>query len=90
MLVHVVFPTTCPASRTLLAVFPNSQSLTRGQLLTAYWMYFVTFTDPFRFDTSMRQIPSYGKTRTAVLQSDGGRTMIDSVVWAQHINVADT
>jgi len=32
----------------------------------------------------------YGKTRMAGLQSDEGRMMIDSVVWAQHINVTDT
>jgi len=31
-----------------------------------------------------------GKTRTAWLQSGEGRMMIDSVVWAQYINVTDT
>jgi len=31
-----------------------------------------------------------GKARTAGLQSGEGRMMIDSVVWAQHINVTDT
>jgi len=31
-----------------------------------------------------------GKTRMAGLQSGEGRMMIDSVVWAQHINVTDT
>jgi len=30
-----------------------------------------------------------GKTRTAGLQSAEGRMMIDSVVWAQYINVTD-
>jgi len=29
----------------------------------------------------------YGKTRMAGLQSGKGRTMIDSVIWAQYINV---
>jgi len=32
----------------------------------------------------------YGKTRMAGLQSGEGRMMIDSVVWAQYINVTDT
>jgi len=32
----------------------------------------------------------YGKTRLAGLQYDEGRMMIDSVVWAQYINVTDT
>jgi len=32
----------------------------------------------------------YGKTRMAGLQSDESRMMIDSVVWAQYINVTDT
>jgi len=31
-----------------------------------------------------------GKTRMAGLQSGEGRMMIDSVVWAQYINVTDT
>jgi len=31
----------------------------------------------------------FGKTRMAGLQSGEGRTMIDSVVWAQYINVTD-
>jgi len=46
---------------------------------------------------SMRRIPSsyrvriwYGKTRIASLQSGENRMMIDSVVWAQYINVTDT
>jgi len=46
---------------------------------------------------SMWGIPSscrvhiwYGKTRMVGLQSDEGRTMIDSVVWARYINVTDT
>jgi len=46
---------------------------------------------------SMRGIPSSywvhvwcGKTRMAVLQSGEGRMMVDSVVWAQCINVTDT
>jgi len=46
---------------------------------------------------SMREISSsyrvhiwYVKTRMAGLQSREGRTMIDSVVWAQYINVTDT
>jgi len=30
------------------------------------------------------------ETRMAVLQSDKGRTMVDSVVCTQHINVTDT
>jgi len=45
----------------------------------------------------MKEIPSsyrvriwYGKTRIAGLQFREGRTMIDSVVWAQYINVSDT
>jgi len=32
----------------------------------------------------------YGKTRIAGLQSGEGSMMIDSVVWAQYINVTDT
>jgi len=32
----------------------------------------------------------YGKTRMAGLQSGGSRLIIDSVVWAQHINETDT
>jgi len=32
----------------------------------------------------------YGKTRMAGLQSHEGRMLIDSVVWAQYINVTDT
>jgi len=32
----------------------------------------------------------YEKTRMAGLQSGEGRMMIDSVVWAQYINVTDT
>jgi len=32
----------------------------------------------------------YGETRMAGLQSGEGRMMIDSVVWAQDINVTDT
>jgi len=46
---------------------------------------------------SMRGIPSsylvhiwWGKTRMAGLRSGEGRLMIDSVVWAQYINVTDT
>jgi len=49
------------------------------------------------FDTLIEGIPSscrvliwYGKTRMARLQSGEGRVIIDSVVWAQHINVIDT
>jgi len=33
---------------------------------------------------------SYGKTRMAGLRSREGRMMIDSVVWAQYINVTNT
>jgi len=32
----------------------------------------------------------YGKNRTVSLQSGEGRIMIDSVVWAQYIDVTDT
>jgi len=32
----------------------------------------------------------YGKTRMAGLQPGEGRVMIDSVIWAQYINVTDT
>jgi len=32
----------------------------------------------------------HGKTRMAGLQSGEGRTMINSVIWAQYINVTDT
>jgi len=48
-----------------------------------------------RFDASMKGSPRairfiYGITGMAGLQSGVGRTMIESVVWAQHINVTDT
>jgi len=32
----------------------------------------------------------YGNTRVAGLQSGDGHMTIDSIVWAQHINVTDT
>jgi len=54
---------------------------------------FLTFT---HLTPSMRKITSsyrvhiwYEKTRMAGLQSGEGRLMIDSVVWAQYINVTD-
>jgi len=50
----------------------------------------------FHLMPSMRGIPRayrvhiwYGKTRTAGLQSGEGPMMIDSVVWAQYINVTE-
>jgi len=59
---------------------------------------FSDFSMPFSYLLpSMRRIPvsyrvyiCYGKTRMAGLQSGEGRMMIDSVVWAQYINVTDT
>jgi len=66
------------------------------ELLTAYWPEFPTFTDPSPYDDLTEGIPSsyrvhiwQGKTRMAGLQSGEGRMMIDSVVWAQYINVTD-
>jgi len=51
---------------------------------------------PFHLTPSMRAIRSsyrvrilYEKTRMAGRQSGEGRMMIDSVVWAQYINVTD-
>jgi len=51
----------------------------------------------FPFDTVSEEIPSsyrvhiwYGETRMAGLQSGEGLMMIDSVVWAQYINVTDS
>jgi len=40
--------------------------------------------------TSYRVHIWYGKTRMAGLQSGEDSMMIDSVVWAQYINVTDT
>jgi len=61
-----------------------------------YWPDFPTFT-PLPFDALNEGDPSsyqvrigYEKTRMAGLQSGEGRGMIDSVVWAQYINVTDT
>jgi len=62
-----------------------------------YWPDFPTFTHPLlSYDLSEGIPSSYrvniwrGKTRMVGLQSGEGRTMIDSVVWAQYINVTDT
>jgi len=58
-----------------------------------YWPNFVTLPfdalnegDPLGYRVHIW----YGKTRMAGLQSGEGRMMIDSVVWAQYINVTDT
>jgi len=60
-----------------------------------YWPDFPSFIYPSLI--WRRQSPRaigfifcYWKTRTAGLQSSEGRMMIDSVVWAQHINVTDS
>jgi len=60
-----------------------------------YWPDFPTFTHPLPFDAFSERDPfelhvRYGRTRMAGLQSGVGRMMIDSVVWAQYINVTDT
>jgi len=63
-----------------------------------YWQDIPTFSYiPLPFDALSDGNPSsyrvhiwYGKTRMAGLQSGEGRMMIDSVVWAQYINVTDT
>jgi len=66
------------------------------------WLQFIgrifrLLLTPLPFDASVTGIPSscwvhiwYGKTRMPGLQSGKGRMMIDSVVWAQYINVTDT
>jgi len=63
-------------------------------LLDEFFDFYLPF---FHMMPSMRGIPSsyrvhiwYEKTRMAGLQSGEGRIMIDSVVWAQYINVTDT
>jgi len=67
---------------------------------TLWWVtatYFPDFCLPvLHLMPSMREIPSscrvhiwYGKIRMAGLQSVEGRMMINSVVWAQYINVTD-
>jgi len=62
-----------------------------------YWLDFPAFPTPLSSDVLNKGIPlSYrvhiwhGKTRMAGLQSGESRTMINSVVWAQYINVTDT
>jgi len=46
------------------------------------------------YDTPIEGIPSGSylvwKTRIVGIQSPKGRMMIDSIVWAQHISVAET
>jgi len=66
--------------------------------MTAIYCWdFPTYTYPLSFDALKKGIPSsywiyiwYGNTRMAGLKSGKGRMMIDSVVWAQYINVTDT
>jgi len=62
-----------------------------------YWPDFPTYLALSHLTPSMRGVPRsyrvhvwYEKIRTAGLQSGEGRMMIDSVVWAQHINVTAT
>jgi len=59
-----------------------------------YWPHIPTFTYPSpiwrrQSNSSYRVHIWYGKTRMTGLQSGEGRMMIDSVVWAQYINVTD-
>jgi len=66
-------------------------------LYPIYWPDRLNFTHPLTFHAPSEGIPSSyrvhiwcKKTRMAGLQSGEGRMMIDSVVWAQYINVTDT
>jgi len=61
-----------------------------------YWPDFATFAYLSLIDAldggmslSYRVHIWYGETRMAGLQSGEGRMMIDSVVWAQYVNVTD-
>jgi len=55
-----------------------------------YWPDFLTLPTSLPFDAySYRVHIWYGKTRMAGLQSDEGRMIIDSVIWAQHIIMTD-
>jgi len=61
------------------------------QALNSILTYFCHLMNSMRGITSGYQVHIwYGKTRMAGLQSGEGRVMINSVVWAQHINVTDT
>jgi len=96
-LVRVVLSILHSASHDLLAGFFDSQSFTRGQLLTAYWSHFPTFTyhSPIRrhqwggspraigfiFGMAKLEWLSYSLVKVAWLPT---------VVWAQNINVTAT
>jgi len=84
---------TSPWHKTLRSKAAFHAVLLRAALswMTAiYWRDFPTFTTPLPFDEPYRVHIWYGKARMAGLQSNEGRMMIDSVVWAQYINVTDT
>jgi len=51
---------------------------------------FDAFSEVDFLELSGSYLVAYKKTRMAGLQSGEGRMMIDSVVWAQYINVTDT
>jgi len=69
----------------------KSCSLVNGcDLLAGFCDFYLPL---FHLTPSVRGSPRatwYEKTRTAGLQSRGSRMMIDSVVWAQCINVTET
>jgi len=65
-------------------------------MIAIFWRDFPTFTTPLPFDALNEGIPSscrvhiwYGETGMDGLQSGEGRTVMDPVVWAQYINVAN-
>jgi len=87
-LAHVVFPTLRPANCNLLAGFSDSQSFTRGQLLTAYWPYFPTFT--YRFPILRHQWRGYPRAIELIFGMRILECLGYSVVWSQYINVTDT
>jgi len=73
----------------------NHQTLVRNVFVTDRRAT-VRITYPRRSTPAMREILlscrvriSYGKTGTVGIRSGKGRTMSDSVVWAQYINVTD-
>jgi len=73
-------------------VCTRCQDLPSGEWLRFTGVLFQLLPNPLSFDAinSLELSASwYSKTRMAALQSDEGRTMIDSVVWAATIHQRD-
>jgi len=66
-------------------------------VVAIYWPDFpiINYLLPFDAFSEMNPLELsgiiwYGKTRMTGLQSGEGRMMIDSVIWAQYMNITDT